>query len=130
MYGPNRLRGSPSRPHFGPVSARDTSVREVILLAAGGTISSVEGASGRPGATPQLDASALSAELPGVVEARSLRALNGSQLTNADALDIARAAVAEADGGRGVVVTSGTDTIEELAVLCDALAGHGAPIVV
>ena len=105
-------------------------MREVILLAAGGTISSVEGASGRPGATPQLDAAALSAELPGVAEARSLRAVNGSQLTNDDALAIARAAAAEADGGRGVVVTSGTDTVEELAVLCDALAGDGPPVIV
>jgi L-asparaginase len=105
-------------------------VREVILLAAGGTISSVEGASGRPGATPQLDAGALAAELPGVVDARSLLAVNGSQLTNDDALAIARAAAAETDAGRGVVVTSGTDTVEELAVLCDALAGDGPPVVV
>lgn len=107
-------------------------MREVILLAAGGTISSVEGASGQPGATPQLDGAALAAALPGGVrvEARSLRALNGSQLTNADAHALAEAAVAEAASGRGVVVTSGTDTIEELAVLFDACNGHEAPIVV
>lgn len=105
-------------------------MREVTLLAAGGTISSVEGASGRPGATPQLDAAGLAADLPVAVEARSLKAVNGPQLTNADALDLARAAAEEVDRGRGVVLTSGTDTIEELAVLCDALAGDGPPIVV
>ena len=105
-------------------------MREVTLLAAGGTISSVEGASGRPGATPQLDAAGLVAGLPVAVEARSLKAVNGSQLTNADVLDIARAARAETDRGRGVVVTSGTDTIEEVAVLCDALCGDGPPVVV
>jgi len=107
-------------------------VREVILLAAGGTISSVEGAAGRPGATPQLDGAALAAALPdGVrVEARSLRAVNGSQLTTADVHELAAAAVAETAGGRGVVVTSGTDTIEELAVLFDACNGHEPPIVV
>lgn len=107
-------------------------MREVTVLAAGGTISSVEGAAGRPGATPQLDAAALVAGLPDDlrVEARSLRAVNGPQLTNDDALALAREAVAETERGRGVVLTSGTDTIEELAVLCDALAGDCAPIVV
>lgn len=107
-------------------------MREVTVLAAGGTISSVEGAAGRPGATPQLDAAALVAGLPDDlrVEARSLRAVNGPQLTNDDALALAREAVAETERSRGVVLTSGTDTIEELAVLCDALAGDCAPIVV
>ena len=105
-------------------------MREVTLLAAGGTISSVEGAAGRPGATPHLDAAGLVADLPVTVEARSIKAVNGSQLTNEDALDIAREAAAETDRGRGVVVTSGTDTIEEVAVLCDALAGDGPPVVV
>lgn len=110
-------------------------MREVTLLAVGGTISSVEGAAGRPGATPQLDAAALSAGLPAAlrVEARSLRAVNGPQVTTADALAVAREAVSETARGRGVVLTSGTDTIEELAVLCDALADAGPetpPIVV
>src|SRR4051812_13757298 len=106
------------------------AVREVTLLAAGGTISSVEGAAGRPGATPQLDAAGLVADLPVAVEARSIKALNGTQLTNEDALDIARAAAAEADGGRGGGVTSGTDTLEEGARPGDALVGDGPPVVV
>lgn len=110
-------------------------MREVTVLAAGGTISSVEGASGRPGATPQLDAAALVAGLAGPdsplrVEARSLRAVNGPQLTNADAFALATEAVAETQRGRGVVLTSGTDTIEEIAILCDAMIGDGPPVVV
>ena len=107
-------------------------MREVTLLAAGGTISSVEGADGRPGATPGLDAAALRAGLPAgpVVEARSVLAVNGPQLTAADALGLAREARAETARGRGVVITSGTDTIEELAVLCDALADSDAPATV
>jgi L-asparaginase len=108
-------------------------VREVIVLGAGGTISSVPGGHGRAGAAPGLDAAALVAALPDSgpeVRARSLRALPGSQLGLDDALEIARAARAETEAGRGVVVTSGTDTIEELAVLCDALCGDGPPVVV
>jgi L-asparaginase len=107
-------------------------VREVTVLAAGGTISSVQGASGTPGATPSLDASALVAGLPPAlrVEARTLRSVNGPQLTNDDALVLAREAVAETERGRGVVLTSGTDTIEEVAMLCEVLAGDGPPIVI
>lgn len=103
-------------------------VRQVTLLAAGGTISSVEGASGRPGAAPGLDAAALSAGLE--LEARSVLTVPGPQMTNADALKLAREAVSESDRGRGVVITSGTDTIEEVAALCDVLCSDGAPIVV
>src|SRR3954453_18898458 len=97
------------------------AVREVTLLAAGGTISSVEGAAGRPGATPQLDAAGLVAGLPVSVEARSIKAANGTQPRKEDAAHLAQAAARETELGRAVVVTSGTDTIEELAVLCDAL---------
>ena len=65
-----------------------------------------------------------------VAAARSVRyAARSVHLTLDDALAIAREAVAAAEGGDGVVVTTGTDTLEELAVLCDALNGAGAPIV-
>ncbi len=107
-------------------------MRELTVLGAGGTISSIDGAAGRPGAASGLDASALVGAVPGLqdVEARSIRAVNGSQLSLDDALAVASAACEEVDRGRGVVVTSGTDTIEELAVLCDAMCGDGPPVVV
>jgi L-asparaginase len=105
--------------------------REVTVLAAGGTIAMI----GDGGAVPQLDAAALVAAVPALADLSGLRARTigtwpGVHVSAANALDVARAAAAEAAGGRGVVVTHGTDTLEETAVLCDLVHGGDAPIVV
>ena len=99
--------------------------REVVVLAAGGTIAMR--ADSKSGATPALGAEDLTSGLP--VQARTVRSVPGVHLTLADALAVVREAAAEADAGRGVVVTTGTDTLEELAVLCDAVHGGDAPVV-
>lgn len=106
--------------------------RPVTVLAAGGTIAMAAGGSGP--ATPELDADALLAAVPALrgrdgLEARTVGIRPSAQLTGADALAIARAAADEAAGGRGVVVTHGTDTLEEVAFLCDLLYGADAPVV-
>lgn len=85
-------------------------------------------------ATPALDADALLAEVPALAHvdgllARSITSLPGAHITTADALAIAVAALAETATGRGVVITHGTDTLEETAVLVDALHGRREPIV-
>jgi len=87
-----------------------------------------------PRARPALGAGELVAAVAALaavsdLRARSLLDLPGAHLSAADALAIARAALDEAATGRGVVVTHGTDTLEETAVLCDVLHGVPAPIV-
>jgi L-asparaginase len=53
-----------------------------------------------------------------------------AHLTLADALELGRRAARVASGGEGVVVSTGTDTLEEVATLCALLNGSDAPVVV
>jgi L-asparaginase len=85
-------------------------------------------------ALPKLDAEALLAAVPALAQVRDLRtrsvtSLPGAHLGTADVLLVARAAQAECEAGRGVVITHGTDTLEETAVLCDVLHRREEPIV-
>ncbi len=103
--------------------------RSVRLLAAGGTI-----AMRGERAVPALDAAQLIEQLPARIarsgiHAESVLALPSAQVTPGQALELARRAVALGDGGEGVVITTGTDTMEELAMLCALLYGAQAPIV-
>ncbi len=106
-----------------------TAARPVRILAAGGTIG-MGGAS----ATPRFDAEALVAAVPGLaerdgLELRDLLSIPSTHLSLADMLEICRAARAAAREGVGVVVTHGTDTLEETAMLCDVMHDAEAPIV-
>jgi len=99
--------------------------REVLVLATGGTIA-MRGTRAVPSAAPSelLRAAGLEG-----VQSRELLGLPGAQVGLADALLVARTAVHEAAAGKGVVVTHGTDTLEETAVLCDLLHDGEAPVV-
>ncbi|MEA2430572.1 MAG: L-asparaginase [Thermoleophilaceae bacterium] len=102
----------------------------VRVLAAGGTIAM----SGAGGATLALDASDLVAAVPGLagqpgIESETVVNLPSAHLTLADQLRICHAARDAAREGIGVVVTHGTDTLEETAMLCDVIHDAEAPIV-
>jgi len=104
--------------------------RSVSVLVAGGTISMT----GESGASPDLDAEALLASIPGNVDIDGLKAetvinVPSAHLSLADQLEICRKARDTARRGTGVVVTHGTDTLEETAMLCDVLHDAEAPIV-
>jgi L-asparaginase len=106
-----------------------TDQRPVVLLAAGGTI-----AMRGERAVPALDADQLIEQLPPRVSVPGLRAesvlaLPSAQVTLGQALALARRAATVAGGGDGVVITTGTDTMEEVAVLCAMLHAGEAPIV-
>jgi len=116
---PNRLRNN------GPVA-----VRRVVILAAGGTI----GMTGPAGATPKLDAEQLRNAIPALadrtdVDARTIITVPSAHLTLDDQLMICRAARDAARRGIGVVVTHGTDCLEETAMLSDVIHDADAPIV-
>jgi L-asparaginase len=111
-------------------SALKALARPVRLLAAGGTIS-MEGER----AVPSLDAQGLVEAVPALaamsgLEIETLLAVPSVHLSLAQALELAQQATAAASEGAGVVLTTGTDTLEEIAALCAFLHDSEAPIVI
>jgi L-asparaginase len=79
-------------------------------------------------------AAALVAEIPQLADVPQLRtetamAIPGTHLSLAQALEVARRACAAAEAGEGVVITTGTDTLEELAMVCAMLHRGDAPTI-
>lgn len=112
------------------LSRNGTTPRPVTVLVSGGTISMT----GDSGASPELDAEALLSTIPSNVDVAGLKAetlmnVPSAHLTLNDQLEICRRARDAARRGIGVVVTHGTDTLEETAMLCDVLHDAEAPIV-
>jgi L-asparaginase len=104
--------------------------RPVRLIGVGGTI-----AMRGERAVPAVDAAALAAEIPQLARFAELRAetamgVPGTHLGLGEAHEVARRARTAAAAGEGVVITTGTDTLEELAVLCALTGGGEAPIVI
>ncbi|HEV8567816.1 MAG TPA: asparaginase [Actinoplanes sp.] len=106
----------------------------MALFALGGTIAM---AAGTAGVVPSLDAEQLVAAVPGLADLDidlrwiDFRSRPGASLTIADLTELAAAVRLHFDGGgTGVVITQGTDTIEETAYLLDLLHDGPEPIVV
>ncbi len=106
----------------------------VLVLSLGGTIASTS--AGGAGVVPQLSASDLLEAVPGIADvahitAMSVRQIPSGDLTFADLVEVARIINDQvADGIDGVVVTQGTDTIEETSFALDVLLDTLVPVVV
>jgi L-asparaginase len=113
------------------------SARRVLVLAAGGTISmkgDLEAEAGAGGVVPALDGEGLVEAVPGLadfdgIKGRTVVNKPSAHLTLDDQLEVCRQARDAARRGTGVVVTHGTDSLEETAMLCDIIHDAEAPIV-
>lgn len=107
----------------------------VHLFALGGTIASLP-REGAAGVSPRVQAADLVAAVPQLttvarVEATQVLQVPSSEVTPEDGVSlVARAAAAVDAGATGVVVTQGTDTLEETAFLLDLLWDRPEPVVV
>lgn len=111
------------------------ALRRVAVLSLGGTISSTGGGGGK-GVLPTLTGESLVADVPEIaevaeVEAASFRQAASGELTVDDLVDLAGEVERRVDAGAsGVVVTQGTDTIEETSFALDLLVDREEPVVV
>ncbi|WP_018349930.1 asparaginase [Longispora albida] len=105
----------------------------VTLFTLGGTIS-MAGQSEAGGVVARLTGADLTRAVPGLdaseIEIRDTQKVPSANLTFAQVLDVvAEAGEAVKAGAEGVVVTQGTDTLEESAYLADLVWPHSAPLV-
>src|SRR5919109_520638 len=105
-----------------------------MVFSLGGTISSVD--AGGKGVEPTLTGEALVSDVPEIaqvaeVSATSFRQAASGELTVDDLIELASEITNRIDeGASGVVVTQGTDTIEETSFVLDLLVDRDAPVVV
>jgi L-asparaginase len=111
-------------------------MRRVILFALGGTIASLPAEDPTNGVVPSIDARELVRSVPGLeaiarVESRTLRQTSSANFSFGDLVEVAQAIDdAFASGVDGVVVTQGTDNIEETSFALDLLVDDARPVVV
>jgi L-asparaginase len=106
----------------------------VTVISIGGTIAMTPVEAG-DGVAPSLGAADLLREVPGLdrvarLSAVAFRRLPGAHLELADVIELAGRIERELEGGASVVVTQGTDTLEEVAYALDLLLAPQRPVVV
>ena len=118
-----------------PTPPAGTTPTRVVVIGLGGTIAMTPAATG--GVTPSLSRQQLVDAVPGltgtgvVLEVVAFRSRPGAALTFDDILELAPVVRAHLTGGAaGVVITQGTDTIEETAYVLDLLHHLPQPVVV
>ncbi|GAA4129832.1 asparaginase [Actinomadura keratinilytica] len=108
-------------------------MRQLILVGTGGTIATTDAPGGRRVGVPTADLLAASRAVwadPGVrVEVRELRRTASFAASVADALTLAAELRDAARAADGVVVTHGTDTLEEVAFLLGLAHDSAVPVV-
>jgi L-asparaginase len=115
---------------------KESRRRKITVFSLGGTIASTNAGASSSGVTPQLIASDLIAAIPQVREVAEVTAVEFRQVPSGDLTipDIVALAHAIDDsfrrGADGVVVTQGTDTIEETSFALDLLVQNSRPVVV
>jgi L-asparaginase len=113
----------------------EVDLPRVTLLALGGTIAAPVDASGR-GATLGIDAAGLVAAIPelaavATVSPTTFRTTMSAALLFEDVLELAARIEAEADAGaNGIVITMGTDSLEEVAYALELIVTTTIPVVV
>jgi L-asparaginase len=127
--------GSMEAQLYPPKRGGKVPLSEVAVLSLGGTISSTQ-TEGSSGVAPTLTGEALVEDVPEIsevaeVSAASLRQVPGSELTLEDLIELSAEIEAQIDdGAKGVVVTQGTDSIEETSFVLDLLVNRDAPVIV
>lgn len=113
----------------------ESTARRVVVFGLGGTIAM--SSSGAGGVVPALSVDQLVAAVPGLaetgitVEVEDFRRVPGASLTFDDLAALAAAIEEKLEtGADGVVITQGTDTIEETAYLLDLTHTRAEPVVV
>lgn len=110
--------------------------RRIAVFSLGGTIASTSSGTSSSGVAPQLSALDLIAAVPQVndvadVTAVAFRQVPSGDLTLTDLVELADAISESFESGTdGVVVTQGTDTIEETSFALDLLVHSPRPVVV
>lgn len=109
------------------------NLSDIAVIALGGTIAMTPGGGG--GVVPKLTADDLVAAVPGLsdvarIHASTFRQVPGAHLDLHDAVDLAGEIERTLETCAGVVITQGTDTIDEMAYALDLLVRSPRPVVV